>query len=100
MVEKKNEPKMKIEFLEDRKNEAEFRMVGERHTFPALLKSQLLKDPEVTFVAYKMPHPLASETVFYVKTEGKDAKKAIAEACREIASNVKEFGQALRKALK
>ncbi|MFA4907078.1 MAG: DNA-directed RNA polymerase subunit L [archaeon] len=91
---------MKIEFLVEKKNEIEFKMAGERHTFPALLKAQLLKDPEVVFLAYKMPHPLASETIFYVRTEGKDAKKAVAEACREIASTTKEFGQALKKALK
>lgn len=91
---------MKIEFLEEKKNELEFKMIGERHSFPNLLKSQLLKDPEVVFVAYKLPHPLASDAVFYVRTEGKEAKKAVAEACKEIASELKEFGQAAKKAMK
>ena len=91
---------MKIEFLEEKKNEIEFKMVGERHSFANLLKAQLLKDPEVTFVAYKLTHPLASDAVFYVRTEGKEAKKAVAEACKEISVSLKEFGQAAKKALK
>lgn len=91
---------MKIEFLEDKKNEIEFKMIGERHSFPNLLKAQLLKNPEVVFVAYKLSHPLAADATFLVRTEGKEAKKAVAEACKEIASDLKEFEQAAKKALK
>lgn len=90
---------LKLEFLENRKDEVEFKMIGERHSFPNLLKAYLLKNPDVEFVAYKLEHPFDNDSKFVVKTiNSKDAKKAIIEACKELKKELSEFAEKIKKA--
>ena len=91
---------MKINFLTNKKNELEFVLVGERHTFPNLLKSRLLKNSDVSFAAYKLEHPMDNESKFVLKTEKKDAKTVLLNACKEIEAEAKEFQQKVKKAIK
>lgn len=90
---------MQVTVLNDSKNELEFALNGERHTLPSLLREQLLKDSSVEFVAYNLKHPLSSESKFIVKTSGKTAKKAVAEAIKGIEEDLNEFKKNV-KALK
>lgn len=91
---------MELKILKNEKDEMEFVMKGNRHTFPNLLRSRLLKTAGVSFVAYKLKHPLDSECQFIVKTKGKTAKKAITEAAESIDEDLSTFRKTIEKKLK
>jgi len=91
---------MEIEFLSEKKNEVEFLIKGERHTFPSLLKDALLKDSSVEFAAYKLRHPMDRDSLFFLRTSGKTPKKALQEALKKIGSDLEEFASNMKKALK
>ena len=84
---------MELEVLSKTKNELEFKIKGERHTLPQLLKAELLKDPKVELVSYKLNHPLDADSIFYIRTEGKDPKKVLEEACKTIESQLDDFSK-------
>ncbi len=89
---------MQIEVLSEKKNELEFVLKGERHTFPNLLRSALLEDSDVLFAAYKLNHPFDNDSQFIVKTKGKTAKKALGDALKKIDSDLTEFKKAFKDA--
>ena len=89
---------MDIEVKKSTANELHFVMKGERHTFPNLLRETLLQDSSVAFAAYTLPHPLESDCEFVVKTKGKTAKKALADATKQIEKNLAEFEKAFKAA--
>jgi len=91
---------LEIEIIKSQQNHAEFRIKGERHTLPNLLRDRLLKDSGVVFAAYKLKHPLDSDSVFVVNTKGKTAKKALQDACKKIDSDLEELRKAIKKAMK
>ena len=89
---------MDIEVKKNATNELHFVMKGERHTFPNLLRETLLQDSSVTFAAYTLPHPLGNECEFVVKTKGKTAKKALADAAKQVEKKLAEFEKAFKAA--
>ena len=91
---------MELEVLVDKKEEAEFLIRGERHTFPNLLRDVLLKDPKVVFAAYKLEHPMDNESKVIIKTSGKSPKKVFEEALKKINSNLDDFSSNMKKAIK
>ena len=91
---------MEIEVLKKQKNYAEFIIKGERHTFPNLLKSRLLKDSSVEFVSYMLDHPIADDARFVIKTKGKTPGKALADACKKIDKDLADFEKSIKKAVK
>ncbi len=90
---------MKIDVLKKEKNLVEFKLLNERHTIPALLKTVLLEDKSVEFVSYKLIHPLDKDAVFVLKTKGKSPAKAIELAIKKIEKNLLEFEKKALKAL-
>lgn len=88
---------MKLEVIKNHQNHLEFKIMGERHTFPNLLKTKLLKDPNVAFVAYKLEHPMDNDSLFVLKTKGKTAKKALTEACKDITDELEAFEKSFKK---
>jgi len=86
--------------LKEKKNEAEFLLKGERHTFPSLLRDALLRDSSVEFAAYKLNHPLDKDCMFFLRTSGKSPKKALHDALKRIDSDLEEFSTKMKKALK
>ncbi|XP_070572433.1 DNA-directed RNA polymerase II subunit RPB11-a [Ptychodera flava] len=64
------EGEKKIQVTKDTKvpNAAMFTVNKEDHTLGNLLRSQLLKDPQVLFAGYKVPHPLEHKFVLRVQT--------------------------------
>ena len=82
---------MQVEVIQKSKTEMEFKLTGERHTLPQLLKTELLNNSEVEFASYKLPHPLGADSMFYLKTKGKDPKKVLDEACKSIEKQLEEF---------
>lgn len=91
---------MEIEVLSKTKDSIEFRLKGERHTFPQLLRNALLKDSKVEFAAYKLEHPHDTDSFFALKTDGKDPKKALEEACKTLDEELEEFKKEVKKQLK
>ena len=91
---------MELKILKNEKDEIEFIMKDNRHTFPNLLRSRLLKTSGVSFAAYKLKHPLDNESQFIVKTKGKSAKKALTEATKAIDEDLITLRKTIEKKLK
>ncbi len=91
---------MEIEFMKKSANHLEFKLLGETHTFANLLKSHLVDDPNVEFVAYKLEHPMDKDAMFVLKTKGKEAKKVLLDAAKRVQEDVEELQGAFDKALK
>ena len=64
----------KIQVEKDTKvpNAVVFTISKEDHTLANMLRSQLLKDPQVIFAGYKIPHPLENKVILRVQTAGHD----------------------------
>jgi DNA-directed RNA polymerase subunit L len=91
---------MDLDVKVSKKDHLEFIVKGQRHTLPSLLKSRLLKDADVKFVAYSLKHPLDKDVRFILKTDKKDAKKVLLEACKDIAGELDDFEKKVVKAMK
>ncbi len=91
---------MKLEVLSSEKDFAEFRIEGEKHSLPNLLKQKLLQDKKVEFVSYILEHPLDSGAKFVLRTSGKTPKKALEDAAKDIESDIEDFEKQVRKAFK
>ena len=91
---------MKMEVLKNEKDMVEFRLEGERHSFPNLLRSKLLENKDVEYVSYVLDHPLDRNCRFVLKTSGKTPKKVLEEATKEIDAELEEFASKIKKAMK
>jgi DNA-directed RNA polymerase subunit L len=91
---------MKLEVISKEKSLLEFKLLGERHTVPNLLKSKLVDSKDVEFVSYKLNHPLDEDSIFVLRTvKGKDPVKVLNSAVKEIQSELDEFSKKVKKAL-
>ena len=91
---------MELEIFENKKNEAEFLIKEERHSFPNLLKSMLLEDSSVEFVSYSLDHPLGTDAKFVLKTRGKLPRKALEDSLKLVEKDLKAFKKAFSAAEK
>lgn len=91
---------MDLEVLKSEKNFVEFEIKGEQHSLPNLLKAKLLENPDVSFAAYTLRHPLDKNSVFALRTKSKPAVKALEEACASLLEDLEGFEKSLKKALK
>ena len=76
---------MDIKILKSSKDEIEFQL--DNLTIAEVLRVYLNKDSSVDFVAWKRKHP-TEDPIFLVKTKGKTAKKAVADAVALIGKNL------------
>ena len=76
---------MEIEILKSSKEEIEVRL--ENLTLVEILRVYLNKDSGVSFAAWKREHP-SEKPILKVVTKGKTAKKAIADAVKEITKDL------------
>ncbi|GME68989.1 unnamed protein product [[Candida] boidinii] len=61
----------------------------EDHTLGNLLRQELLNDPQVLFVAYKIEHPLFANFVMRLQTEeGYKPRLALKNACTRLISKL------------
>ncbi|MCX8204282.1 MAG: DNA-directed RNA polymerase subunit L [Candidatus Nezhaarchaeota archaeon] len=79
---------MEIAVLNRGLNTLVFEVRNEGHTFCNVLKEALLQDPAVAFAAYRIDHPLISNPVFIVRTDGTESPE---EALRKAAAKVVEL---------
>lgn len=68
------------------------------HTLCSTLKEQLLKNDDVIFAAYKIPHSLIPEVELRVQTLELSGVNAIKTAAKEIIDDLNEFEKAFQKA--
>lgn len=91
---------MQFEKIKEEKNYLEFFLVGERYTFPNLLKAGLMEDSSVTFVSARPDHFLLDKTHFVLRTSGKAPKKALEDALKKMEKDLESLEEGLKKALK
>ncbi|KAI9859625.1 MAG: DNA-directed RNA polymerase II core subunit [Trichoglossum hirsutum] len=69
---------------------AMFHFNKEDHTLADMLRSQLLRTPNVVFAGYRVPHPLFSTFDIRIQTNGEiSPKDALVEACKELINKLK-----------
>ena len=81
---------MEMKILSESKDELE--LETDSVTIAEILRVYLNKDSGVTFAAWRKAHP-TKDPVLLVKTKGKTAKKAVADAVREIEKELKKGGE-------
>jgi DNA-directed RNA polymerase subunit L len=90
---------MKLEIINKDKNFLEFRILGERHSLPNLLRARLSEKKEVEFVSYTLEHPMDNDSVFVLRTKGKEPSKVLLQVTGEIEKEIGEFETKLKKAV-
>ena len=93
--------RLKIKVLKKTANELKIEVEGAEHGFCNLLQKKILEDERVDLAGYDVPHPLASNPVFYVRMKGKaKPEKALIMAAEKARKANQAFSKALEKALK
>lgn len=93
---------MKVNVVKKTANELKIEIEGAGHTLCNLLQKKLLEEEGVEIAGYDVPHPLASNPIFYIRTKGKikpeNALKYAIEKARMMSEELKEeFDKALKK---
>ncbi|MCK4433870.1 DNA-directed RNA polymerase subunit L [Candidatus Bathyarchaeota archaeon] len=92
---------MKAKILKRTPNELKLEVNGIDHTFCNLLQKRLSEDENVDLAGYDIPHPLASNSIIYVRTKGTvNPEEALREAVKRTRKINREFSKELKKALK
>ena len=65
---------------------------GEDHTLGNLIAKEALNHPEVTYAAYRIPHPLQDKLEIYITVkEGSDPRKVLKEVCVRLKKYLEDF---------
>ncbi|XP_072834374.1 DNA-directed RNA polymerase II subunit RPB11-a [Pogona vitticeps] len=73
----------------------------EDHTLGNIIKSQLLKDPQVLFAGYKVPHPLEHKIIIRVQTTPDySPQEAFTNAITDLISELSLLEERFRVAIK
>ena len=92
---------MKVKTLKRTSNELKIDVDGIGHALCNLLQKRLVEDENVDFAGYDIPHPLASNSVIYVRTKGNvKPEEALRKAVENVREMNKEFSKELQKTLK
>jgi len=92
---------MKVKVLKKSADELKIDVEGAGHTLCNLLQKQLLEEENVDMAGYDIPHPLAPNTIIYVRSKGKAKPEQILKSAIEKTREMnKEFGKELARALK
>ena len=85
---------MEIRVIEESKNKIVFELKGENNTFCNALKDMLLNEKEVSIASYKIEHPLIGEPEFIIETKGKEPKKVLEIAAKNLQKELASFRKA------
>ena len=85
---------MEINILKSEKDEIELELGN--ITIAEILRVYLNKDDSVTFAAWRREHP-TKMPVLLVKTKGKTAKKAVADAVKQIEKELNKLSDDFKK---
>ena len=81
---------MKIKVLEEDKNRIRFEIQGEDHTLCNSLRKELWNIKGVEVAGYNVEHPLVSEPVMIIETDGKLTPR---DALKKVVENLKKFNK-------
>ena len=84
---------MEYNVISDKKNELEFELKGEDHTFSNLLVNKLLENEDVEIANYKIPHPLVGSPIFYIRTKKESPKSVLKRSLEELKKDLKALGR-------
>ncbi len=87
---------MEIEIIEETKDKLVVEIRGEGHGFVNALKRELNKSKDVKAAGYNISHPLVGVPKLIV--HGKDGKKQLAVAAKNIQKEANDFLKAFNKA--
>ncbi|XP_054155051.1 DNA-directed RNA polymerase II subunit RPB11-a-like isoform X1 [Oppia nitens] len=96
-------PPFRIGIEKDTKvpNAAIFTVQKEDHTLGNMIRMQLLKDPQVLFAGYKVPHPLTHEFVLRVQTSADySPQEALLNAITDLISELSLLEERFREAVR
>jgi DNA-directed RNA polymerase subunit L len=92
---------MKVNVIKKSPNELKIEVEGAGHTIGNLLQKKLLEEENVDLAGYDIPHPLASNTIIYIRTKGKvKPEQVLKNAIEKMREMNKEFGKELARAFK
>ncbi|MEQ2204118.1 DNA-directed RNA polymerase II subunit RPB11-a [Xenoophorus captivus] len=97
------EGEKKISISKDTKvpNACLFTLNKEDHTLGNIIRAQLLKDPQVLFAGYKVPHPLEHKIVIRVQTTPDySPQEAFTNAITDLISELSLLEERFRVAIK
>ncbi|XP_046831092.1 DNA-directed RNA polymerase II subunit RPB11 isoform X2 [Vespa crabro] len=97
------ERKSKIIKEQDTKvpNAAIFTVNKEDHTLGNMIRNQLLKDPQVLFAGYKVPHPLEHKFVIRIQTTSDyTPHEAFMHAITDLIAELSLFEERFKEAIK
>ncbi|XP_025089929.1 DNA-directed RNA polymerase II subunit RPB11 [Pomacea canaliculata] len=97
------EGEKKITIEKDTKvpNAAVFTVNKEDHTLGNMITTQLLKDPQVLFAGYKVPHPLEHKFVLRIQTTPDySPQEAFTNAITDLISEVSLMEERFKDAVK
>lgn len=97
------EGEKKITITKDTKvpNAAIFTVKKEDHTLGNLLRTQLLKDPQVLFAGYKVPHPLEHYFVLRIQTTSEyTPQEAFQNAITDLISEISLVEEQFKESVK
>jgi len=88
---------MEIKVLEENKEKIVLEVIGEDHTLLNLIRDELWQDKDVEVAGYHIDHPLVSNPVLTIETNGKEsAKKALQSCLDRLKKKNKEFLEKLK----
>jgi DNA-directed RNA polymerase subunit L len=77
--------KMEVKILESSKDSIKIELIGEDHTFANALRKELWNNSGVKLAGYNVEHPLVSNPVLVVDSDGKqDPKKILLKAVEDL----------------
>ncbi|MFX0050545.1 MAG: RpoL/Rpb11 RNA polymerase subunit family protein [Candidatus Hermodarchaeota archaeon] len=77
----------------------EFEVIGENHTFLSMLREVLKDQSGVLFAAYRSPHPLLENPIFYLRTSGIDPVDALQKAADTIIQKCDDLAEIFKHKL-
>ncbi len=90
----------KIEVVKEKENRLEIRLRGEDHTMANLIVKLAIRKPHVTYAAYRIDHPLVSDPVVIIATDGSVKPiEVLKEVLEDIVRLVDEFKEKLNAAI-
>ncbi|KAK7789961.1 hypothetical protein R5R35_008209 [Gryllus longicercus] len=82
-------------------NAAIFTINKEDHTLGNMIRNQLLKDPNVLFAGYKIPHPLEHKFIIRIQTTSEiTPQDALSSAITDLISELSLLEERFKEAIK
>jgi len=91
---------MDIKIIKRIKNDVKIEVEGEGHTYCNILQKTLIKNKDVEFAGYNVPHPLTNKAIIRLKVKGnKKPEKILVAAAKEISAEADEFKEKIVDAI-